>query len=102
MDELAKSRLLIDTLAAENDALKTRLDTERQLTAVLTELDTARRAEADALRGTVKSKDEALNAKDAVIAADDKLIAALKAKKPSAWRRLADILIGAGIVAIAK
>jgi hypothetical protein len=101
-DELRASRSLIDALDTENASLKTRLATERQLTAVLTELNETRRSESDALRTTVAAKNETIAAKDAVIASQDKLIDALKRKKPSPWRRLGDILIGAATIAVLK
>ena len=64
---------------------------------VWTELNETRKAESEALRSAVSAKNEALNAKDAVIAGQDKLIETLKGKKSSPWKRLGDILIGVGI-----
>lgn len=69
---------------------------------LLTELNETRKAEAEALRSTVAAKNEALTAKDSVIASQDKLIETLKRKKPSPWKRLGDVLIGVGIAIIFK
>ena len=102
VDELIANRRLIETLDAENAGLKASLDAEHQLNMALTELNATRKSESDALRAALNAKNEALVAKDTVIASQDKLIAALKRKKPSAWRRLGDILLGAGVIAILK
>ncbi len=102
VDELKASRALIDALDSDNAALKKRLDTEKQATAVLTELNETRKAETEALRVAVAAKNETITAKDAVITAQDKLIAALKQKKSSPWRRIGDVLIGAAVFAIVK
>jgi len=100
--ELAASRTLIDALDTENASLKDRLATEIKLTALLTELNTTRRTENDALRTALAAKNETIAAKDAAIASQDKLIDALKRKKPSPWRRLGDILLGAGAIAVLR
>ncbi len=101
-DELRASRVLIDALDAENAALKSRLATEKQMTELLTALNDTRRSENDALRIALSAKNETIAAKDAALASQDKLIDALKRKKPSPWRRLGDILIGAGAIAILR
>ena len=100
--ELEKTRALVTALETENAELKTRLETEERTTAILTELNETRKAEADALRAAIAAKNESLVAKETVIASQDKLIAALKSKKSSPWRRIGDVLIGAGIVAILR
>ena len=102
VEDLKATRRLADALEEENAALKTRLDTERQTTALLAQLNETRKSETDSLRATVAAKNEAIAAKDAVIAAQDKLIEALKKKKSSPWKRLQDVLIGAAIFAILK
>lgn len=102
VDELAASRELVDALEKENEALRSRLETEKQLTELLTELNNTRKSEADALRAAVTAKSDALDAKDAVIASQDKLIKALEKKKSSPWRRLGDVLIGAAVIAVMK
>ncbi len=102
MDELKASRVLIEALENENRAVKERFETEKRATSILTELNDTRKSEADALRITVAAKNETITAKDAVIASQDKLINVLKAKKPSPWRRLGDVLIGAAVFAILK
>ena len=101
-DELTASRTLIGTLETENAALKTRLETERRTKAILTELDTTRRSETDALRTAIAAKNETIAAKDAAIVAQDKLITTLKTKRPSPWQRLGDILLGAAVITVLK
>ena len=102
VDELKASRALIDALDAENLSLKSRLETEKRTTAILTELNETRKSESDALRKAIDAKNETIAARDAVITTQDKLIDALKTKKPSPWRRLGDILIGAAAIAVLK
>ncbi len=102
VDELKASRVLIEALENENRAVKERFETEKRSTAILAELNDTRKRESDALRITVTAKNETITAKDAVIASQDKLINVLKAKKPSPWRRLGDVLIGAAVFAILK
>ena len=102
VEELKASRALIDALDAENAGLRTRLDTERRSFAILTELNETRRNEADALRSAMTAKNEAIRAKDDVIAAQTKLIDELKRKRPSLWRRIGDVLIGAGAIAVLR
>jgi uncharacterized protein YicC (UPF0701 family) len=96
-DELIASRALIDALEHDNAALKQRLEIEKQTTQLLTELDQTRKSESEALRSVVAAKNEALSAKDAVIASQNKLIEALKKKKSSQWKRIGDVLIGIGL-----
>jgi hypothetical protein len=96
-DELIASRKLIDALDAENAALKARLETEKQTTALLSELNETRRTENEALRSALTAKNDAIAAKDAVIASQDKLIETLKRKKSSPWKRVGDVLIGVGV-----
>ena len=102
IDELKASRTLLDALDAENASLKSRLETEKRTTAILTELNETRKSETDALRKAIEAKTETIAARDTVIATQDKLIDALKTKKPSPWRRLGDILIGAAVIAVLK
>jgi hypothetical protein len=102
VEELAASRTLIDALEVENTSLKARLATEKQMSAVLVELNETRKSEAESLRATVAAKNETIAAKDAVIAQQDKLVEALKNKNTSPWRRIGDILIGAAIFAVLK
>ena len=100
--ELKALRRLIGLLEQENALLKGRLETEKDSTARLTELNEARRAEGDALRNLVAAKNETLIAKDTVIANQEKLIESLKAKKSSPWKRLGDVLIGVAAGAVLK
>jgi len=101
-DELRVSTDLIDALETENAALRARLDTEKRANELLTELNETRRAESEALKSNVAAKNETIAAKDTAIAVQDKLIETLKTKKRSPWARIADILLGAGIIAILK
>ncbi len=101
-DDLAATKKLVAALDGENDALKLRLATEQQTTALLTELNKARTGESDALRAAIAAKNETLTAKDALIAKQDKLIQTLKTKRSSPWRRIGDILIGVAVMAVLK
>jgi hypothetical protein len=101
-DELRASRILIDTLETENAALRVRLKTEKRANELLVELNETRLAENEALKAAVTAKNETIAAKDAAIAAQEKLIEHLKPKKRSPWGRIADILLGAGIIAVLK
>jgi len=94
--------MLIDALETENAAMRARLDTEKRANELLNELNGTRLAESEALKATVAAKNETIIAKDIAIAAQDKLIATLKTKKRSPWARIADILLGAGAIAILK
>jgi chromosome segregation ATPase len=96
-DELAASRTLITALENENSALRTRLDTEKRTAVLLTELNETRKSETEALRTALAAKNEALTAKDSVIASQEKLIETLKRKKSSPWKRIGDVLIGVGL-----
>ena len=100
--ELEKTRVLVTALESENRAVNDRLETEKRTTAILADLNETRKSESDALRVAIAAKNETITAKDAVITSQDKLNAALKQKKTSTWRRLGDVLIGAGIFAILK
>ena len=82
--------------------MRSRLDIEKRANELLTELNETRRAESEELKSTVAAKNETIAAKDSAIAAQDKLIATLKTKKRSPWGRIADILLGAGVIAIIK
>lgn len=101
-DELRASRVLIDALETENTALRVRLETEKRANELLTELNRTRRAENEALKATVAAKNETITAKDAAIAAQEKLIQQLNGKKRSPWTRVADILLGAGVIAVLR
>ena len=97
--ELEKTRILTAALETENAGLNERLAVERRATSLLTELAETRSRESAALRSAVDAKNEALAAKDQVIASQAD---ALKAKRPSPWRRVGDILIGVAAAAILK
>jgi len=96
-DELTASRVLINALESDNAALKQRLEIEKQMTQLLTELDQTRKSESEALRSAITATNETLTAKDAVISTQDKLIETLKRKKSSPWKRVGDVLIGIGL-----
>lgn len=86
----------------ENRSLKTRLETEKRVSAALNELNETRKSEAGALRATVVAKNETIAAKDNEIAARNELIHALKRKKASPWKRLGDVLLGIGLISILR
>lgn len=100
--ELEETRDLVSALENENVALNERLETEKQRSAILTELDETRKSENDALRSAVAAKNETIAAQDKVIASQDKLAAALKGKRRSPLGRIGDILIGAAIFGVLK
>jgi len=100
--ELEKTRSLAAALEDENRALKERLETEKRLTVLASELNETRKKESEALRSTVAAKNETIASKDAVIASQDKLIEALKKNKSSPWRRIGDVLIGAAVFAVLR
>lgn len=93
-DVLAAADILIGALERENAALRERVETERAATALLTELNAARKSETDALRTALAAKIDTIAAKDAAIAAQETLIAELRRKKTSVWKRLGDLAIG--------
>lgn len=101
-DDLAATRQLAAALDAENAALRSRLDTEKAAARLLQELNTTRAAEANSLREALAAKNQAITAKDRLIEADEKLIADLKRHRMTIWRRIGDILLGAGVAAIVK
>jgi septal ring factor EnvC (AmiA/AmiB activator) len=102
VDDLIATRRLATALDAENKSLTERLATEKQRNALLGELNETRKSENAALETAIRAKNETIAAKDAAIAAQDKLIAELRSKRSSPWRRLGDILIGAAVIAILK
>lgn len=97
-----KTRLFAAALERENELLNERLKTEKEQVALLTELSTSRKSEAEALRTALAAKNETIMAKDSVIAGQDKLIDALKTKKTSPWKRIGDVLIGVAISALLR
>ena len=101
-DELKASRVLIGALERENGLLKERIETGKQLTDGLTELNRTRKSEAEALRTAVAAKNETIAAKDTVITAQDKLIETLKRKKNSPWQRIGDVMIGVAAAMIIR
>ena len=100
--ELEKTRILVTSLENENRALGERLETEKRTTTILTELNNTRKGESEALKATVAAKNETISAKDVAIASQDKVVAALKKQRPSALRRLGDILIGVAAAIILR
>jgi hypothetical protein len=94
--------VLIAATEAEGAALRERLETEKRLTRALDELTATQRSEAQALRTALTANGEALAARNTVIASQAKLLDELKRKKPSPWRRLGDILVGAAAVLVLK
>lgn len=101
-EEIRLADRLIEALERENAALRHRLDTEKAANEVLIELNQTRKRETDALREALSAKNEALAAKDAAIAAQEKLIAELRTKRTSIWRRLGDVAAGIALGALLK
>ena len=101
-EELAASREANAALEKENAALLSRLSDEKRMNDLLTELNETRRKEAGALRQTIDAKNETIAAKDAALKAQDELIAKLKGKRSSPWKRTGDILIGVGAAVLLK
>ena len=93
---------MVGLLERENGLLKDRLETEKRTVSLLAELNESRRAENEALLNAVAAKNETVHAKDAVIANQEKLIATLKNRKTSPWKRLGDVLIGLAAGAILR
>ncbi|MBX7056155.1 MAG: hypothetical protein K1X36_14480 [Pyrinomonadaceae bacterium] len=100
--DLEATRRLAEALTAENAALAERLEAEKIASAELSRLAEVRRAEAEAVKLSYAAAERVIAAKDAEIAARDKLIDGLKKSRSSPWRRLGDILIGAAAVAVLK
>lgn len=101
-EELAVSRKLIDALERENHALNERLETAARTERLLNEITETRRTENEALRAAVSAKNETIAAKDAALAKQDELIAELKSRKSSPWKRIGDILIGVAVSSLLK
>lgn len=101
-EELAASREAITLLEAQRAELASRLADEKKMNGILTELNETRRAESEALRQTIAAKNETITAKDAALKAQDELIAKLKNKRSSPWKRIGDILIGVGAAVLLR
>ena len=100
VDELIVTRKLVTALENENARLRTRLETAAATEKVLIELNTTREKENTALHTTIAAKNETIAAKDAAIRKQDEMIAELRRRKGSVWKRVGDILIGVGVAAI--
>ena len=98
--DLKATRTLVDSLDTESKLLRERLASEQQLTATLSELNATRKSENDALRTAIAAKNETINAKDAAIGSQAKLIESLKRKKSSILGRVGDVLAGAAAALI--
>lgn len=101
-EELAASREAITELERQNAELASRLSDEKRMNGILTELNETRRTESEALRQTIAAKNETIAAKDTAIKAQDELIAKLKNKRSSPWKRVGDILIGVGAAVLLR
>jgi len=95
-------RALVTALEKENGALRQRLDVAVRTETIFNELNETRRSETEALRITLAAKNETIAAKDAAIARQDELVAELKRRKSSPWKRVGDVLIGIGVSAILR
>lgn len=88
---------LIAALETENGALRARLEAEKNVTSLLTELNETRRNETESLRSAIKAKDEVVAAKTEIITLQEKQIAELKKRRTSPLKRLGDVLIGVAV-----
>jgi uncharacterized protein HemX len=88
---------LIAALETENAALRSRLEAEKKITSLVTELNETRKSETESLRAALRAKDEVIAAKDVVIEVQEKQIAELKKRKSSPLKRIADVLIGVAV-----
>jgi hypothetical protein len=95
-DELAAIRELSREQELENAALRQRLSTEERYSSLLLELDSTRKAETQALREALEARRAESAAKDAVIAAQQKLIDELRRRKRSPLAIVRDVLTGLG------
>jgi hypothetical protein len=102
VDELSATRRLAAALERENAALRDRLETAARTESVLKELNETRRSETEALRSAIAAKNETIAAKDAALEKQDELIAELKKRKSSPWKRVGDVLIGVAISTMLK
>ena len=100
--ELSVSRKLIEAVERENRALTERIETYRRTETLLTELNTSRRSENEALRTAVSAKNETIAAKDAALARQAELITELKKRKTSLLKRIGDIMIGVAVSSVLK
>ncbi len=91
---------MVAALEVDNTELNERLTTERQMTATLTELNTARKSENEALRTVVAAKDETIAAKNSAIDSQAKLIENLKRKRSSVLGSLGKVIAGAAAALI--
>ena len=93
----------LSPLAWVHGELRRSLETaNRALRRYLKEAEAVRGSEVDAVRLSYSAATRVIAAKDAEIAARDRLIESLRKKRASPWRRLGDILIGAAAVAVLK
>lgn len=102
VEELVKSRELLTVLEKENELLRVRLETEKEMMALLAELTEIRKQENAALVEALTARRGEAAAQGAVIAAQDELITALRKRKRSPLARIGDVLLGAGIIAILR
>lgn len=97
---------LQDKIIASQDklieALGGRVETEKEKSAVLTELAESRRREAESYKSANDALKTAIDAKNQIIANKDKEIEILKKKKSSLFDGLKKIAVGVAIGAVVK
>lgn len=101
-DELAAARNLIELLEKNRQLLEARLETEKRIADLALQLAESRRLETMALRQAADAREETIAALAARIEAQEKMIADLKKRKTSVWKRLGDVMIGVAAGAILR
>ena len=102
VEELSATRKLVTALENENALLRERLQTAAATEAILIELKETREKENTALHTAIAAKNETITAKDAAIKKQDEIVAELKRRRSSVWKRVGDILIGVAVSSILK
>ena len=102
VEELSATRKLVTALENENALLRERLQTAAATEAILNEMKETREKENTALHTAIAAKNETIAAKDAAIKKQDEIVAELKRRKSSVWKRVGDILIGVAVSSILK
>lgn len=100
--DLESTRELAAELDKKSELLTERLRSEENANGLAAEMIRTQASAISSLKDAIKAKDDAAGSKDAVIAAQEKLIESLRRKRSSPWSRIRDILIGAGAVLIFK
>jgi len=101
-NELAETRRLVEVLEAENRLLRERLAVSKRLEDGLSALNETRDKEAATLRKAIEAGERAIREKDAAIEKQEEMIAELKRRKNSPWKKVGYILVGIAAASILK